>query len=1377
MDSTLVIGGADRFEAQAEANEARILAAASTGRWEAMFDASADRYGRTIEGTVGARLQRRPVGGSVGRAMIQAAFGGLFGGSSGKGVGMSASAGPGDGTIVIDEVVVTWADAGAAAPPRKARVSPALEHARAPGGGGAAPAGFSTALKQSRGQALSGPLRAKMEQAFGGVDLSGVRIHTGPEAQSLTSSIHARAFATGGDVFFNRGEYDPHSARGLALLGHELTHVLQQRAGASPLPGAPPVGPPIGSSAALVSPLGRGGLVEAAGHGQAARLTAPDDRLRRKADGMLRRSPSPGGAGQGRGAPAAAPAPTGRGQVIIRALTVTLSGAGDAGAPSMVTVAGKGAGGGTAPTGFADLLARSAGSAMPARLNAQLGGLLGEDFGDVRIHTGEAAARAAAAIHAEAFAIGRDVYFGAGRWDPNSPRGVALLGHELTHVAQERGGAKTISAKEVRAKGDGVYGTARAYWEDVGTRGAGQGGIRGNAKAVGAAVMLAFADPLEVNTDAEQFEAALRGGMRRWGGKLSFDDPQRNSPQEVYDYFLRTGDAQFNRAAPRDDFPGGAKATQQLEEWLRRSTEGGGRVTLEALIHQAIIFNRGNVTLAMGSLAEILCKGSNRALAGRIQGLRGHKKDYYLFAGAFVGLQPSEVTRGVGAAGSAANIAGNPIVYSAGGLYEAGAGVFTSDAERRRKGLDLAKSRWGVADNWNKVREFGIGYRVAAEVTGRGSGLPRVMRKGLVVAGHDAYEQQALQNERAILQAMQGGPAPAARPGYMALRASGRLARRTGVVSAKGRWDRFKAYVSETLEQNRQFWDEVGVAGIQRGGVLGYTQAGLAAVFSGINQPELARAYVEGLGSGVVQGVKGVVNMVVHPIETAQGLYRMVVHFDETKAGLKEKVREYVEAASSDPEKFARMTGELVGQIEVALIGPKVIGGPKEVLGAVRTARNVIPRGRTLWYYTDDAGAAAIKGTGQVGRTGSASVFATPLDPLLGGSRSLMGMFARNVFLGGRLDFVKKAGQLLPSMRLKGAFTQAIGFKGGQFRHILFTEVETAVARVAKSAFPQYAASGPQQVQVVAQAILSRRETLHALLDGAGMLGSGSNMVVGNTEVPFREIIESTLDYYGMGELLKKERSPTEQYLGDSPGERLRRGGRLGRALEALEEPGLPLELSVRNRLEAALGADLGAVRVHTGDAAERLAREIGAEAFTLGNKIFMGEGAWRPDTVEGLGTLVHEATHVVQAQQGKLAGPATPMRTAALEAEAYARERAFVAGARAGGRPVTGPLAAEAAARPAPPPLVVREAPPAQEELPAPEVGAAPTRALRKAAGPSKDPIQRVMDSWSVAELSREEFLEECTERVLELLREEAELDAERGATNLAWSYDLPLS
>ena len=59
------------------------------------------------------------------------------------------------------------------------------------------------------------------------------------------------------------------------------------------------------------------------------------------------------------------------------------------------------------------------------------------DVGDVRLHHGAASARAAEAIGADAFTVGRDVYFGQGQYAPDSPAGQALLAHELTHVRQQ----------------------------------------------------------------------------------------------------------------------------------------------------------------------------------------------------------------------------------------------------------------------------------------------------------------------------------------------------------------------------------------------------------------------------------------------------------------------------------------------------------------------------------------------------------------------------------------------------------------------------------------------------------------------------------------------------------------------------------------------------------------------------------------------------------------------------------------------------------------------------------------------------------------------------------------------------------------------------
>jgi len=65
-------------------------------------------------------------------------------------------------------------------------------------------------------------------------------------------------------------------------------------------------------------------------------------------------------------------------------------------------------------------------------------GFFGADLSDVRVHADAPAAQAAASEGAEAFTIGRDIYFGEGTFDPGSVQGKALLGHELTHVLQQR---------------------------------------------------------------------------------------------------------------------------------------------------------------------------------------------------------------------------------------------------------------------------------------------------------------------------------------------------------------------------------------------------------------------------------------------------------------------------------------------------------------------------------------------------------------------------------------------------------------------------------------------------------------------------------------------------------------------------------------------------------------------------------------------------------------------------------------------------------------------------------------------------------------------------------------------------------------------------
>jgi hypothetical protein len=77
------------------------------------------------------------------------------------------------------------------------------------------------------GQAIDGGVRGKLEGAFG-ADFSDVRVHTDAQSDSLNKSIQAKAFTTGSDIFFSKGAYDPGSQSGQELLGHELTHVVQQ---------------------------------------------------------------------------------------------------------------------------------------------------------------------------------------------------------------------------------------------------------------------------------------------------------------------------------------------------------------------------------------------------------------------------------------------------------------------------------------------------------------------------------------------------------------------------------------------------------------------------------------------------------------------------------------------------------------------------------------------------------------------------------------------------------------------------------------------------------------------------------------------------------------------------------------------------------------------------------------------------------------------------------------------------------------------------------------------------------------------------------------------------------------------------------------------
>ena len=367
-----------------------------------------------------------------------------------------------------------------------------------------------------------------------------------------------------------------------------------------------------------------------------------------------------------------------------------------------------------------DLRKQSSGFVPDSNVRAKLGGHLGFDPGGARLHTGPAAASASRALNAEAFTIGSDVFFGDGRFDPHTPKGLGLIAHELTHVGQ-------------------------------------QTGTTGNK--------------------ARFFTA--QGG----------DEMEREAQQ--------TGERVLANAGSRAGF--------FVEDYVR---EYEGEYNLSQSDQQRLD------RISVKALEE-----SQRMLER--QGLRG----------------------------------------------------LHADALDVQVEIDLSEMSDGEA------------VRVWAEAI------------CIQISNSQKAMSNSQPNSSLVQRTANDGQSALAEPTFL------------GTL-----WDSVKS--GEVEEQ-------IG-------------------------------AFVKGFGTGVISGIEGLYTLVRHPIKSAKGLYHMVVHYDETKATLKALVDEYVAAAETDPIKFARMTGELTGQIEVALITPgKVIQGGKsiaefltpasETLGKVGTAAKFDP--------------------------------------------------------------------------------------------------------------------------------------------------------------------------------------------------------------------------------------------------------------------------------------------------------------------------------------------------------------------------------------------------------------------------------------------------
>lgn len=99
--------------------------------------------------------------------------------------------------------------------------------------------------------------------------------------------------------------------------------------------------------------------------------------------------------------------------------------------------------------------------------------------------------------------------------------------------------------------------------------------------------------------------------------------------------------------------------------------------------------------------------------------------------------------------------------------------------------------------------------------------------------------------------------------------------------------------------------------------------------------------------------------------------------------------------------------------------------------------------------------------------------------------------------------------------------------------------------------------------------------------------------------------------------------------LGQAPG---RIGPTAGDGIDAVaREPGRPLPASISRPFGQRFGFDFGSVRIHDGAQADRSARTIGADAYSLGPHLAFARGSYDPGSLRGQALLAHELAHVVQ--------------------------------------------------------------------------------------------------------------------------------------------------
>jgi hypothetical protein len=80
-----------------------------------------------------------------------------------------------------------------------------------------------------------------------------------------------------------------------------------------------------------------------------------------------------------------------------------------------------------------------------------------------------------------------------------------------------------------------------------------------------------------------------------------------------------------------------------------------------------------------------------------------------------------------------------------------------------------------------------------------------------------------------------------------------------------------------------------------------------------------------------------------------------------------------------------------------------------------------------------------------------------------------------------------------------------------------------------------------------------------------------------------------------------------------------------------LASPGRPLDAPTRSFMEPRFGRDFSDVRVHTDSASAQSAKDVNANAYTVGQHVVFDEGKYDPGSHSGKQLIAHELAHTVQ--------------------------------------------------------------------------------------------------------------------------------------------------